>query len=119
MKSGTDRTTGKLITGVAYLRQRLADVINTPVGSLVGRRQFGSRFFELVDRNVDSAFHMEAYVRLAEAINNPVNGLDDFRLQEMRVQRKGAAHTEISLTGLFLVNGTVIELDGIVLDGRN
>ncbi|HEH9401861.1 GPW/gp25 family protein [Aeromonas hydrophila] len=118
MKSGMDRDTGKVINGLPYLRQRLADVINTPIGSLVLRRDFGSRIFEMVDRNVNASFHMDCYVRLAEAINNPANGLDDFRLSEMRVRRLAAAHIEISLSGYLLVNGEPITIDGVVIDGR-
>lgn len=117
MKQGTDRNTGRLISGVPYLWQRLSDVIATPVGSLVGRRDFGSRMFEVLDRNVDSGFYMDAFVRLAEAINNPANGLDDFRLSTMRVERPAEHHVEIYLSG-YLLDGdsaTAVDLEGITL----
>jgi uncharacterized protein len=117
MKQGTDRNTGRLISGVPYLWQRLSDVIATPVGSLVGRRDFGSRMFEMLDRNVDSGFYMDAFVRLAEAINNPANGLDDFRLSTMRVERPADHHVEIYLSG-YLLDGdsaTPVELEGVTL----
>lgn len=113
MKTGTNRTTGAEISGVPYLRQRLFDVINTPLGSLVGRRDFGSRFYELVDRNVDQRFHMDAYIRLSEAINNPANGLDDFALSEMIVERLGPAHYAITIIGA--TNDTQqLKMDGII-----
>lgn len=99
--------------GIPYLRQRLYDVINTPLGSLVGRRDFGSRFYELVDRNVDARFHMEAYIRLAEAINNPMNGLDDFKLSEMVVEREGPGHYSITISGT-TTDGQQVETDGII-----
>ena len=111
MKKGTNRTTGKLITGVEYLRQRIADVINTPLGSLVGRRLFGSRMHELLDRNVNAAFYMNAYVLLAEAINNKVNELDDLLLKEMLIESIGAAHYEITIIGEY--NGEQIKLGGL------
>lgn len=117
MKQGTDRNTGRLISGVAYLWQRLSDVISTPVGSLVGRRDFGSRMFEMLDRNVGEDFYMDAFVRLAEAINNPANGLDDFRLSTMRVERPAEHHVEIYLSG-FLLDGdstTPVDLERITL----
>jgi uncharacterized protein len=117
MKQGTDRNTGRLISGVPYLWQRLSDVIATPVGSLVGRRDFGSRMFEMLDRNVDPGFYMDAFVLLAEAINNPANGLDDFRLSTMRVERPAEHHVEIYLSG-YLLDGdgsTPVDLEGIPL----
>lgn len=113
MKTGTNRDTGAEIGGIPYLRQRLYDVINTPLGSLVGRRDFGSRFFELVDRNVDARFHMEAYIRLSDAINNPANGLEDFRLSEMVVEREGPAHFSITIVGS-TSEGETVEMDGII-----
>jgi phage baseplate assembly protein W len=115
MKQGTDRNTGRLISGVPYLWQRLSDVISTPVGSLVGRREFGSRLFEMLDRNVDGSFYMDAYIRLAEAINNPANGLDDFTLATMRVDQPAQHHVEIYISGRLLVDGRAldVELEGI------
>lgn len=118
MKSGMDKNTGALITGVAYLRQRLYDVINTPLGSVPGARDFGSRLYELVDTNVDSDFYMAAYEHLAEAISAKANGLEDFRLSEMLVTRTAANHYTFQLTGTMLVNGEAVTLDGISLHGQ-
>lgn len=117
MKQGMDRVTGRLIGGIPYLWQRLSDVISTPIGSLVGRRDFGSRLFELLDRNVDSEFHMDAFVRLAEAINNKANGLDDFRLLTMRVEVVASNHIELFLNGLLYEQGkaSAVELERILL----
>jgi hypothetical protein len=111
MKSGMKRETGQLITGLAYLIQRLQDAINTELVSVVGAREYGSRLHEMVDRNVDGRFHMEVYIRLAEAINNPANGLDDFRLKNMRLQRLAPHHIEIYLSGEF--DGEFVDLDPI------
>lgn len=115
MKQGMDRKTGRLITGVAYLWQRLADVVATPVGSLVERRDFGSRMFEMQDRNVDQSFYMDAFIRLAEAINNPVNGLDDFKLTTMRVDPISAG-VEIFISGQLIDDegaAVAVDLEGI------
>lgn len=119
MKNGMDRETGKPLTGLPYLRQRLADVINTPVGSLVGARHFGSRIHEMVDRNVDRRFHMEAYVRLAEAINNPANGLNDLLLSEMTAKRLDNNQVEFGIYGVLISTGNPIEFEGLVYDGSN
>ncbi|WP_034879981.1 hypothetical protein [Endozoicomonas montiporae] len=119
MKSGTDRESGALLEGIAYLKQRLSDVINTELGSLVGDRDFGSRLHELVDHNIDATFHMDAFIRLAEAINNPVNGLEDFGLKDMRIERQKANWWIIDVTGTLLENGEEVELDGIIFDGGN
>jgi phage baseplate assembly protein W len=46
---GTDSTTGKAIDGMAHLRQSIRDILTTPLGSRVMRRDYGSRLFMLVD----------------------------------------------------------------------
>lgn len=117
MKIGMNKDTGETMTGVAYLRQRLYDVINTPLGSIPGARDFGSNLYEMLDRNVDSNFYMDAYERLADAINNPANGLDDFKLSEMLINRQEAHHYTIRLSGIMLINGEPVTLDGISLHG--
>jgi phage baseplate assembly protein W len=116
MKQGTDRVTGKTLTGTPYLRQRLADVINTPLGSVVGARDFGSRIFEMVDHNVDRRFYMNVYVRLAESINNPANGLEDFKLSEMTVESLGNNQLEFKIIGNALIDGKPIEFQGIIYE---
>lgn len=116
MKSGMDRETGKLITGLPYLRQRFFDALNTPLGSLVGRRQYGSRLYEMIDRNVDDTFRMDVYIRVAEAVANPANGLEDYRLSEMTISKTADNHISIFVTGVWLTTGDVQPLEGLILN---
>lgn len=118
MKQGTDALTGKTIGGLDYLRQRLTDAFNTPLGSLVGAREYGSRLHEVVDRNIDRSFEMLCYVRVAEAISNPHNGLEDFRLSEMVAKPVGNGQIELDLVGVLTHNGEPVTLEGIIFDGQ-
>lgn len=115
MKSGTSRETGKLITGVPYLMQRLSDALNTPTGSLVVDRDYGSRMHELTDMNIDRSFRMAAYIRVAECIDNPKNGLDDLTLTELTVTPQGDGANLVNLYGE--VDGEDVELAGIKVNG--
>ena len=117
MKKGSSRDQGQPLGGLAYLRQRLADAINTELASLPGDRDYGSTFHELVDRNVDSRFYMDAYVRMVELVSNPKNGLDDFRLKEMRLDVLGRGHWAFDIIGTLLANGEEITLEGIEFNG--
>ncbi|HHY0482726.1 hypothetical protein [Vibrio parahaemolyticus] len=118
MKQGTDALTGKTIGGLDYLRQRFTDAFNTPLGSLVGAREYGSRLHEVVDRNIDQSFEMLCYVRVSEAIANPHNGLDDFRLSEMKITPLGEGQVELDLEGVLTYNGEPVTLEGIVFNGQ-
>lgn len=112
MKSGMAHS-GELITGLDYLKQRIFDVINTPLGSIVGRRNFGSRFHELVDHNINDEFYMDAYIRLADALGNPDNGLDDFKLNDMVIKIPNQNHIEIVVDGQTIPDLKTVSIDGI------
>lgn len=114
MKKGTSHS-GKKLSGLAYLKQRIKDVIETPRGSLVGAREFGSDFYQLQDKNINPSFYMKAYIKLADAINNPVNGLDDFKLENMKIEVLDDRRFELSISGQLLNNGLPITLDNIVI----
>lgn len=45
-----DANTGKTLEGLDHLRQSIKDILTTPIGTRVMRRDYGSRLFELLDR---------------------------------------------------------------------
>lgn len=52
---GMDRTTGQALSGDDHLAQSIGDILSTPLGSRVMRRDYGSLLFELVDRPLNPA----------------------------------------------------------------
>ncbi|MGL5526396.1 MAG: hypothetical protein ACRDCY_21950 [Aeromonas veronii] len=107
------RQTGKAIDGLQSLAQRMADALGFPVGALVGRRDYGSRLYELVDRNVSPRWQMKAFIRIAEAVASPANGLEDFKLSAMWVERTGEHHITITLSGLWVPLGDNVLIEGV------
>jgi phage baseplate assembly protein W len=47
--NGMDNLTGKSLADLAHLRQSIADILTTPIGSRVMRRDYGSRIFQRID----------------------------------------------------------------------
>ncbi len=47
---GMHKSTGLAVSDIEHIRQSVADILTTPVGSRVMRRDYGSFLFELVDR---------------------------------------------------------------------
>lgn len=47
--AGMDALTGTQLDELADIRQSIADIIGTPVGTRVMRRDYGSHIFDLVD----------------------------------------------------------------------
>jgi phage baseplate assembly protein W len=89
--------TGRALSRLAHIRQSLADILTTPIGSRVMRRSYGSEVPELIDQPLHGATILRIYAATAHAV----------MLWEPR----------ISLTGLQLERGTdgsaTLLLDGV------
>lgn len=56
--AGMSATTGKALSGNAHLAQSIADILSTPLGSRVMRRDYGSLLFDLLDQPINAALPM-------------------------------------------------------------
>lgn len=65
---GTDANSGGLLGGDAHLAQSLADILSTPLGSRVMRRDYGSLLFELLDRPINGGLRLLLHAATALAI---------------------------------------------------
>lgn len=65
---GTDAATGKPLDGLAHLRQSIADILTTPLGSRVMRRTYGSLLMQLIDAPFTGATAVRLYASVAEAL---------------------------------------------------
>ncbi|RPE74630.1 GPW/gp25 family protein [Vulcaniibacterium tengchongense] len=63
-----DAATGRLIEGEAHLRQSIADILTTPIGSRVMRRDYGSLLPELIDQPFNGATLVKLYGATASAL---------------------------------------------------
>ncbi|MFZ6772308.1 GPW/gp25 family protein [Undibacterium sp. SXout7W] len=61
-------STGERIAGLAHLRQSIADILTTPIGARVMRRDYGSLLFELIDQPHNGATQVRLYAATAEAL---------------------------------------------------
>lgn len=112
-----DRGTGKWLDGLDSLRQRLADCLSFPKGSLVGRRSYGADLVALLDRNMNPSFSMDAFMTISEAIAEPDNGVPDFVLDQVGISAAGENHLELVIQGTWLPNDEVITLEGVRIGG--
>lgn len=107
---GMDATTGKPLDGIAHLKQSIRDVLTTPLGSRVMRRDYGSRLFSLVDSPLTPDSIGDIYAATIEALNKWEPRIYPQRVQ---VATAEAGRIEIDLTAIYLPDGRVITIDGI------
>lgn len=65
---GMDVATGAVLSGDAYRRQTVADILLTPLGSRVMRRDYGSLLLELIDQPWNGATRQRLYAATAVAL---------------------------------------------------
>lgn len=95
-----------------HLRQSLRDILATPIGSRVLRRDYGSRLFELVDRPYSSSLRLELIAATAEAI---AAWEPRVSVQNISLSQFGGGRIEVSIRALLVASEEVVEIEGIVV----
>lgn len=108
--NGTSATTGKPLSGIDHLRQSIQDILTTPIGSRVMRRDYGSRLYQLVDAPMNRSTLLDIYAATAEAL---ARWEPRFRLQKVVAASAAPGHITLDMTGEYLPDGRVITLDGV------
>lgn len=99
--SGMHVTTGRRLDGLDHIRQSIRDILTTPVGSRVMRRDYGSLIPELID--------------------HPVNPANQLRLNAATVMAVARWEPRVSLTRVaFSLDGAgkvTVDLEGVTRSG--
>lgn len=91
--TGMSRETGRALAPGAHLAQSLTDILTTPKGSRVLRRDYGSRLPELIDAPMNGETLIDLFAETAEALD-----LWEPRLKLRRVEANGASAGRLMLT---------------------
>jgi uncharacterized protein len=109
---GTNASTGKKLGGVAHLRQSIQDILRTPKGTRVMRRDYGSLLPRLVDAPTNRKTIMDI---IAESVTAITRWESRLQVQKVEVISAAPGTVELDVTGVYLPDGKVITLDGIVI----
>lgn len=63
-----DRFTGEPLDELGHIRQSIADILTTPLGSRVMRRDYGSLLPDLIDAPLNDATHLQACAAVTAAL---------------------------------------------------
>lgn len=109
--SGMDRQTGEPIGTMAHLRQSIQDILTTPLGTRVGRREYGSRLPNLVDLPISAGLKVDITTASADAL-----GLWEprFKLSRVHIASANASgKMELGFEGDYL--GKPVTIDGVLV----
>lgn len=110
---GMNRETGRALSGIDHLRQSITDILTTPLGARIMRREYGSRLFELTDAPMNQSTLIEIYSATIDALSRW-----EPRFKVESVNRESSSENgkiEISISGHYMPTGKLVTLDGIVL----
>jgi len=102
--------TGTDISEIEHLKQSISNILTTPIGSRVMRRDYGSNLFNKIDRPLNGELIAEIYLDIVESlfIWEP-----RFELDQVIVQGIEKGKITIDIEGSFLSNGEKITLENI------
>lgn len=94
--AGMNAATGRKLEGLDHIRQSVADIITTPIGSRVMRREYGSLVPELIDMPQSEALMMQVYAATVIAVTRwePRIQITGVR-RHVSTQQPGAAAIEL------------------------
>lgn len=113
-----DRRTGQALDGTAHLVQSIADLLTTPLGSRIGRRDYGSQLPDLIDAPAHAATRVQLIAATATALLRwePRITLQRVALTAVDAKR---GRWQLDLTGAIVATGTALGLSvPLDLSGR-
>ena len=109
---GMSASTGRSLETLAHLRQSIADILTTPIGSRVMLREYGSALYALVDAPMDAVTVLDIIQATAGAIGRwePRVGVERV---EVSAAEPGSITLDLDLR--YLDTGQPVRLEGIVV----
>lgn len=89
--AGMARSSGAVLDGLDHIKQSVADILSTPIGTRAGRRGYGSLLPELIDQPMTPANILRVYAASAVAISRNEDRLRLRRVSLAAGDRAGAA----------------------------
>lgn len=103
-----NRSTGLAVAGMDHLKQSVADILTTPLGTRLARRTYGSLLPDLVDQPDNQLTRLRMYAATASALMRW-----EPRLRVTRVQLASgpaAGQMTLELTGEYVPTGQAVGL---------
>ncbi|WP_221628048.1 GPW/gp25 family protein [Teredinibacter franksiae] len=119
---GMHMETGEMLSGVEHIRQSVRDILTTPLGGRVMRRDYGSNLLKLLDRPMNAALVADIQVAVSMALSTFEPRLQLSRVsvelpsQDTELGRLKAAEgqLQIHIEGVVLPEGQYIILSDIL-----
>ena len=107
-----NRDTGKPEEFLDHLRQSVKDILTTPLGTRVHRRDYGSTLPSLVDRPMNAELTANLIAGIAAAMNKWEPRV---RVERVGIVEAGAGWLTLDLLGVLVRDGTPFQINNLVV----
>lgn len=104
---GMNAATGRTINGLDHIRQSLANILTTPIGSRIMRRDYGSEVPELIDQPLNGATQLRIYAAVAYAV---MLWEPRISLTNLQLERGQSGESTLILQGIAHANNVQLEV---------
>lgn len=109
---GMNAQTGAVLNGLEHLRQSMADIVNTRIGTRVMRRDYGSNVPNIIDSPVNDDFAVDLYVAVAEAL---LKWEPRFVLREASYEPLGNGKVQMTFRGIYVATGDHVSIEDLMV----
>lgn len=102
------RDTGRMISSeLDSIRQSVADILTTPIGSRVMRREYGSNIPDLLDQPLNDTLLLQIYSAAYTAIQRWEKRIS---IENITVSQAGQGELTLDMTAIYVTSGTRLDL---------
>lgn len=112
--NGVNAGNGKRLSGTEHLRQSVIDILTTPIGSRVLRRDYGSELVDLVDNPQDESNRVRIIAATAGAL---ARWEPRIRVSSVQVAFVTHGHFDLTIIGTDVESSQPITLTEISING--
>ena len=112
MPLGMNRDTGKPEEFLDHLRQSVRDILTTPLGTRVHRRDYGSMLPSLVDRPMNADLTANLIAGIADAMNKWEPRV---RVERIEIVDVSPGWMVLNLKAVLIQDGTPLQIDNLVI----
>lgn len=107
---GMSNESGVRMGDEAHLRQSIRDIVMTPIGSRVMRRDYGCGLFYLLDQPINGMLVAMAQAQIANAL---IRWEPRVRFSRVKVSSMEPGHLVLEVTGIWIENNRSFNMAGI------
>jgi hypothetical protein len=113
--NGMHKDTGKPLSGLEHLRQRVENILRTAPAALVLRREYGSELFRLIDAPINASVRARFVAATAGVLNRWEPELKTTRVlfDASNSEQVQGGSVSITLEGYYMPTGEPVVLQGI------